>query len=94
MRRAIGALPRDLTQSITWDQGKEMSNHASFTVRAGIPVYFCDPHSPWQRGSTENTTAICVNTSRSPPTSPSTPQPTYGAFNAASTIALAPSMAT
>jgi IS30 family transposase len=58
LRGLIEELGADLFKSITWDQGKELSNHVSLTRATKVPVYFCDAHSPWQRGLNENTNGV------------------------------------
>ena len=56
--RTITTLPEQLRRSLTWDQGAEMAQHARLKIDAGVKVYFCDPHSPWQRATNENTNGL------------------------------------
>lgn len=76
---AITTLPEQLRRSLTWDQDAEMAQHTQLRIDTGLPVYFCDPQSPWQRGSNENTNELLRQYSREgltwPAIAPTTSQP-------------------
>jgi IS30 family transposase len=58
LESALAKLPGALKKSLTWDRGKELSAHLALTDKTGVPVFFADPHSPWQRGTNENTNGL------------------------------------
>lgn len=66
--KEITALPERLRRSLTWDRGTELAQHAQLRIDTGVQVYFADPHSPWQRGTNENTNGHCGSTFPRAPT--------------------------
>jgi IS30 family transposase len=72
LTRQVQTLPAQLRRSLTWDRGLELAEHKRFSIDTGVQVCFCDPRSPWQRGSNETPTGFCVSTFPSGSAAPAT----------------------
>jgi len=74
LTQQVQRLPAGLMASLTWDRGLELAAHRTFSIATGVQVYFCDPRSPWQRGTNEHTNGLGASICRRGPTSPATPK--------------------
>ncbi len=73
----IATLPEQLRKSLAWDQGAELAQHAQLRINTAVAIYFCDPRSPWQRGTNENTNGCCASTFPRAPISAGTPSTSW-----------------